>query len=313
MKAWFIVLLSLFGFELGAQTEAPLWNRTHSVNPKHDPKEDQKSPSFETLFFNTVDPALFLKDLPTKFIGLRDVEPYAESFISVGEYRPAHTAMKLTIPGFIYPQKVTPLGVVESGLETEVIIGERGHALVRTEGMVEKDKVYTILRPGHVRKDAIGKKWFQYTATGTAIVRKLEKTMKKSKELTAIIEVQRNSVAKAGDLIVPLLNLEREFIIKAAKRKHFPAKARVVTFTDADTEYGGENGIVYLDRGADSGLETNQLLDLYMDPVARDLVSKSPQLIGTVLIVDTTPHSSAAYVVASKFEVVVGDFATSEN
>ncbi len=301
MKAFFLVFLVLTSNI--AHAVSPLgWERKRPATaPKHDPKEDQKTPAYNDLFFNTRSTAPILHYNSPSFLSLEDVKPLTDEFETIGTYEEP-TSLNIVLPGFLYPKRRLGFGLVSGGLQGEAIVEGGSKAMIRVIRPVVPGESYTVLRPGRVRKDLDGKSWFPYAAAGVIDIESLEDKDR------AVVVVRVGKFVRTGDLIVPLIPLERTIQLSRGERKPYEGKAHIVSLSGG-VEYAGEGQIVFLDQGSQSGLTTNQILDLFKNPEVRKSKSKQAEQVGSLIIVDLHPQSSTAFVLSSHTELHIGDYA----
>jgi hypothetical protein len=124
---------------------------------------------------------------------------------------------------------------------------------------------------------------------------------------TGIIRVSRGEIRR-GDRLLPRERPASEIAIGARPE----IEGRVV-YTWADRMEMGGNDLVYLNRGADSGLEVGSPLEVYRAvgtgvDEAKDEVRQLPDhVIARMLVVATTPRTATAVVTHSASEIEEGD------
>jgi LysM repeat protein len=124
---------------------------------------------------------------------------------------------------------------------------------------------------------------------------------------TGIIRVSRGEIRR-GDRLLPRVRPASEIAIGAR-----PEVDGRVVYTWADRMEMGGNDLVYLNRGADSGLEVGSPLEVYrsigtgVDEARNDTRQLPDRVVARMLVVVTTPETATAVVTHSASEIEVGD------
>jgi hypothetical protein len=293
-------LLALFAFKVLAEVPAAGPNKTPSTIEKKDKEAEE---NIKKLFLDTLDPAAILKDLPPKFIELKDIE--GVEFETMGNIY-VEKNQTITLPGFLYRSSVDPIGTLTGGINGEEMLGPSTRILVRVEGNLEKEKHYSILRLGRVFKHPNSGSWYHYIYVGDATLTDFENKKQ------AVISTDSPTVTMKDDLLVPLLDTQRKLNLASGEHRPFKDRASIISLQEEDSKVAGENNIVFLDKGSRDGLVINQVLNIYPDAEIRKLKGTSSRTIGTVQIVDTTQETSTGYILKSRDIVHIGDYATGE-
>ncbi|MEZ4741490.1 MAG: LysM peptidoglycan-binding domain-containing protein [Bdellovibrionota bacterium] len=260
-------------------------------------------PDFEQNYVQTI----------TKVVGVEDVTGAGEldgQIIESGVlFSP--TNRKFTIPGFIFPEEKKPLAVVIGGTEGEVLVGEERQALVQLDSPVSKSTTYTVLRElGEVDSLATGD-FLGYHYDFVANIRIIANI--DESEMAIVQATETRHGLRAGDIIVPYISTMRTVPIENQIGSISSSDARVVGFGSAGRIMGGENQLLFIDRGATNGISNGQYFYIFSSPGASsmsDMASKLSDVklpVAVVKIVDVTPVAALGYVVKSEKEIRVGD------
>lgn len=301
---YFILILSLFTCDLfAAELPELAKNTTTKKESKQERVDREAQDNISKLFLDTLDPASVLKEMMPEFIEYKDIQTSPDDVEQMGSvYAPK--SMTILLPGFVYPDEVKPIATVLGGFDGEsVLVGGASSRVLVSHSEIEKGKSYSILHKGFNLKGA-RKAWYVYHYMGSAEVDEIIDGK------TAALKLHGPSVARTGDLIVPLINVERKVDLSQGVRRRFNGKAKVISLVEQNTNVAGETGFLFLDKGYDDGLVLNQILDVRRNAEVQKLKGQDNKVIASVQIVDLTATGSTAYVVLSSQEVTVGDFAT---
>lgn len=272
------------------------------IEPKKDIEAEE---NLKRVFYKKLDPASILNDTKSEFVEMEDVAPLKEEFQEMGQiYR--EKKFSITLPGYIFSEAPRYYAEVLHGLVGEEMQGPGNKIVVEASGTLDKGKVYSLLRKVKTVKSAFSGIWYHFIYVGDVELIEFEDKNR------AIAFTQSNTVASKGDLLVTRISAQREIDVEKGFRKPFEGKPRIISLTEEDSTVVGEGGFVFLDKGSDSGLQINQLFNIYLDPKVHSLKGFSSTPVGTVQIIDMTSESSTGYIVRSRQDVTSGDYALSE-
>jgi hypothetical protein len=117
------------------------------------------------------------------------------------------------------------------------------------------------------------------------------------------------SEIRVGDRLLPRERLPIEVELRPTPPG---IEGQIVALSDARTT-DGTLDTVFLDRGAEDGLEVGSTLQIYRptdrvrDPISGDRVQLPPRVVGSLVVVTALPHSASAVVAEAVTELTAGD------
>jgi hypothetical protein len=231
-----------------------------------------------------------------------------------GPYRIGHVAPRTPLvrhDSFVTPSELAESGKLRASFEEKLMLSslDRVYADFRGEAPVKVGESYVIyktVRPiTHPRSGELFGYQTEVLGTGRVVATG-------DRVVTLIIQ-QSFDVIERGALLGPLTE-------KALRRVQPRANAvaldgRIIAGQVPVVTQFGENQVVFVDRGASDGVEEGNVFrvlhsgDGYGRPVNAPRWDSSlpPETVGELLIVDVRERASAALVVRSLRELVVGD------
>jgi hypothetical protein len=117
------------------------------------------------------------------------------------------------------------------------------------------------------------------------------------------------SEIRIGDRLLPRERLPIEIELRPTPPG---IDGQIVALSDARTT-DGTLDTVFLDRGAEDGLEVGSTLQIYRpmdrvrDPISGERVQLPPRVVGSLVVVSALPHSASAVVAEAVTELTAGD------
>ncbi len=229
-------------------------------------------------------------------------------FIDAGA-RHRDQGITVQLPGFIFPEEIENLGVVQGGARREGLAGDGVEIVVDEVNGVESGQVYTVLRPRGEIDDPIADDTLGYRYDFVANVRMRGRI--DDERYTGIVQDSRIGV-RPRDIIVSYRSTRRNAGQLVVNGPLNNAAAAIVGM-DMDSQiFAGTGGLVFLGKG---NLTTGTLYGVYKT-TPRDLTLASADRnnpeevgrnVGVLKIIDSSDISSVAIVVSSKLEMRVGD------
>lgn len=272
-----------------------------------------------TLGRDTVDIDDLLKDRgmlgridqkPVPVVGTDQIAPADEMFQVIGGVRDDQK-FEVTIPGFIYPEPVQPIGEIVAGTMGEIIGSEGRLMLVKaSEGLVPS-LTYTVLRAQDQVKDPTTSRnvGYKYEYVGNVLIQK-----KIDDGTLAIAHVIKNRAdIRGGDIIVPYVSTIRSVRYQIDGERQQIPETHIIAFEIEGNSIGAQGSMVYLDRGSRDGVEEGKYMEIYQGLnylVQLRMISDVPKdrmTVGVLQIVDVTPAGSIGYVLESTQELNIGD------
>lgn len=259
----------------------------------------------DKLFTKTWDPATILKDLPPEFLGIENVSPLEQDISTMGDiYR--RDMIKIVIPGFIFPSQPKALGTVSEGILDREIYSEGETVRIETRSDLKVDETYSVLRFDKEIEDEENDR-VAYLYRFVAQIRVSYFLDKKQTEAMALIGASRLAM-EGGDIVVPYILHEETITPGYGNPSQLENNAHVIAFSDLEVGMGGNNSLVFLDKGSDKGVMKGQILKIFPDPELRGWsVEGTFESIGNLQIIDATPAGALGYIFSAREEVTVGD------
>ncbi|MBI2601980.1 MAG: LysM peptidoglycan-binding domain-containing protein [Deltaproteobacteria bacterium] len=258
----------------------------------------------DKLFTKRWEPSTILKDLPPEFLDIGDVGSMDIS--TMGDiYR--RDMIKIVLPGFVFPSQPKALGTVSEGVVKREIYGEGEKVRIETPSDLKEGETYTVLRFDKEIEDEEGD-LVGYLYRFVAQVHVEYFLDKKKKQAMALIGASRLAL-EGGDIAVPYLEHEASITPGVGSRSTLEKGARVIAFSDFEVGMGGNNSLVFLDRGTDKGIVKGQIFNIFPDPTIRGWsIEGTFEKIGDLQIIDVSPVGALGYIFSAREEVTIGDF-----
>ena len=246
----------------------------------------------------------------TEVIGSDEIQAADDTFESSGELY-GKKGFKVTLPGFIFAEKLEGLCTVLTGALGEVMTIEEQMFICDPESEVNLSQSYTALRfieevDSPQTRDLVGYR-YQFIAHV-----KFRKIFDLNKQYIGVVTKSRLGLRK-NDIIVPYHSTDR-FVSRPSDTSNLSsADARIVSFGMEGRQIGGEGQFAFIDKGTNSGIAKGQTLKLdqnmrYLDhnyEIEQD--EQDSLVVGYLRIVDATEVGSVGYILNSKREIFLGD------
>ncbi len=247
---------------------------------------------------------------PTEVIGPQELGDIESLFIDVGRIYDQNQ-MRMTLPGFIYGEELSPKGYIISGVEGEWANGEGRKIMIEIDGGgLSSGSTYTVLRlveevDNPESGDFVG---YEYQYVGNIKI-----TEEVNSEVLLADVVKSRLGARPGDIVVDFLSTIRTVPNMNVIGQVSTANANIVGFGDDGYHIGGQGHTVFIDRGKNDGVASGQFLRVYQSPgfmAAPEIKDELYEVllpIGIIRVVDTTDVAAVGLIVDSKREFRIGD------
>lgn len=268
------------------------------------PNESEANSNIDRIFFEKLDPESILKDVYPETVDIKDIQKADEDFETYGlKYSMNQT--KISIPGYLFKDQKIGLGTVMGGIDGEEILGPKSRIVVKVNDRLKIGSIYSVVRFVKKIKDLDNPfvYWKFHKAVGTILLKKFV-----SHDKYVIGITLDNTAIMKDDILIPYFETEKIMDTKLAFVEKVMKPARVVSFMMDTADYAGSGSLILINRGKNDGLKENQILNVYMDSVLRELKVPDLSPIGTVQLVEVLPSSSVAFVRNCRNELRIGDF-----
>jgi nucleoid-associated protein YgaU len=237
-----------------------------------------------------------------------------EAVVVAGPYKIAYVPPKSKFARhdtFVTPRELAESGTLSAAFEEKLMLSNEDRAYARFERAagVKVGETYVVYRTERpivhpITHELFG---FQSVVLGTAKVVAVD-----DKAATVVLK-QTNDPIERGALLGPWT--ERSYRAVARKPNRQPLAGRIIASQARGITQVGEHHVVFVDKGQADGVEEGNVFtvvrsgDLYgRDPYVAPWDDRLPKEdVGRLLIVDVKERASAALVVRSLRELVIGD------
>gem|GEM_PF-1559266 len=242
---------------------------------------------------------------PPELIRAEDLQVPQEildMFMMVGG-RYTGTAVRVTIPGFIFEEEKTPEGYVIGGREGRVAVPEGNSVVIEQSGSLSSGTIYTVLRPAGkvetVDGESVG---YRYVYVATVKIKQVEDDV-----AVGVVADSRLGV-QSDDILVPYLSTSRT-VDSIAKGQASPAQGEVVGFDERGQNLGREGGFVFVSK---SGLSEGQYVPVFRGAWAYQKRSEEDaprdlDPVGQIRIIDASGSAALGIITESLTGIRVGD------
>jgi hypothetical protein len=240
--------------------------------------------------------------------------PESDAVAVVGPYKIGYVAPKQLMARhdtFVTPAELDASGAIKAAFDEKLMLTPLDHAYAtfKTAAPVQKGEVYMIYRTERPIVHPVTKELFGYQS----VVIGAAKVVAVDDKAATIVITSASDGIERGALLGPWT--EKPFRPVARKQNGRDVEGLIIASPVGVLTQFAEHQVVFVDRGRADGVEEGNLLNVVRsgDLAHRDpnTVPHDPSLpketVGDLLVIDAREHASAALVVRSLTELLIGD------